>query len=102
MISTDMGCTVPNPESSVAASDHLPEDANVSARVDEAALVVHETVQVAAGTREAIHQDFIKFARAKGLKPRRVIGVHLMKVIMIPVVTVLGLELGNLVAFSVV
>ncbi|MFM2422929.1 MAG: hypothetical protein RL291_1459 [Pseudomonadota bacterium] len=55
-----------------------------------------------AGTREAIHQDFIKFARAKGLKPRRVIGVHLMKTIMIPVITVLGLELGNLVAFSVV
>lgn len=55
-----------------------------------------------AGTRETIHQDFIKFARAKGLKPSRVIGVHLMKTIMIPVVTVLGLELGNLVAFSVV
>jgi peptide/nickel transport system permease protein len=55
-----------------------------------------------AGTRETIHQDFIKFARAKGLKPRRVIGVHLMKTIMIPVITVLGLELGNLVAFSVV
>lgn len=55
-----------------------------------------------AGTREAIHQDYIKFARAKGLSPRRVIGVHLLKNIMIPVVTVLGLEFGNLVAFSVV
>jgi peptide/nickel transport system permease protein len=55
-----------------------------------------------AGTREAIHQDYIKFARAKGLSNRRVIGVHLLKNIMIPVVTVLGLEFGNLVAFSVV
>lgn len=55
-----------------------------------------------AGTREAIHQDYIKFARAKGLSERRVVGVHLLKNIMIPVVTVLGLELGNLVAFSVV
>jgi peptide/nickel transport system permease protein len=55
-----------------------------------------------AGTREAIHQDYIKFARAKGLSQRRVIGVHLLKNIMIPVVTVLGLEFGNLVAFSVV
>jgi peptide/nickel transport system permease protein len=55
-----------------------------------------------AGTREAIHQDYIKFARAKGLSPRRVIGVHLLKNILIPVVTVLGLEFGNLVAFSVV
>ena len=55
-----------------------------------------------AGTREAIHQDYIKFARAKGLSPRRVVGVHLLKNILIPVVTILGLEFGNLVAFSVV
>lgn len=55
-----------------------------------------------AGTREAIHQDYIKFARAKGVPEHRVIGLHLLKNIMIPVVTVLGLEFGNLVAFSVV
>lgn len=55
-----------------------------------------------AGTREAVHQDYIRFARAKGLPTRRVIGLHLLKNILIPVVTVLGLEFGNLVAFSVV
>ncbi len=55
-----------------------------------------------AGTREVVHQDYIKFARAKGLGPNRVIFVHLMKNIMIPVVTVLGLEFGGLIAFSVV
>lgn len=55
-----------------------------------------------AGTREAIHQDYIKFARAKGISTSRIVGVHLLKNIMIPVVTVLGLEFGNLVAFSVV
>jgi peptide/nickel transport system permease protein len=55
-----------------------------------------------AGTREAIHQDYIKFARAKGLSQRRIIGVHLLKNILIPIVTVLGIEFGNLVAFSVV
>ncbi|HRK17792.1 MAG TPA: ABC transporter permease [Hyphomicrobiaceae bacterium] len=55
-----------------------------------------------AGTMEAVHQDYIKFARAKGLAPRRIVGVHLLKNILIPVVTVLGLEFGNLVAFSVV
>jgi len=55
-----------------------------------------------AGTREAIHQDYIKFARAKGITSSRIVGVHLLKNIMIPVVTVLGLEFGNLVAFSVV
>jgi len=55
-----------------------------------------------AGTREAIHQDYIKFARAKGLSPHRVVLVHLLKNILIPVVTVIGLEFGSLVAFSVV
>ena len=55
-----------------------------------------------AGTREAIHQDYIKFARAKGLSTHRVIMVHLLKNILIPVVTVIGLEFGSLVAFSVV
>ena len=55
-----------------------------------------------AGTREIVHQDYIKFARAKGVSERRIIMVHLMKNILIPVVTVLGLEFGNLIAFSVV
>ena len=55
-----------------------------------------------AGTREIVHQDYIKFARAKGLSIKRVIFVHLMKNILIPVVTVLGLEFGGLIAFSVV
>ncbi|MCK5777763.1 MAG: ABC transporter permease [Rhodospirillales bacterium] len=55
-----------------------------------------------AGTREAMHQDYVKFARAKGLSESRVILVHVLKNIMIPVVTVLGLEFGSLIAFSVV
>jgi peptide/nickel transport system permease protein len=55
-----------------------------------------------AGVREAMSQDYVKFARAKGISTRRIIGVHVMKNIMIPVVTVLGLEFGSLVAFSVV
>ena len=55
-----------------------------------------------AGVRETMHQDYIKFARAKGLPEYRVISVHLMKNILIPIVTVLGLEFGGLLAFSVV
>ncbi len=55
-----------------------------------------------AGVREAVHMDYIKFARAKGLAPSRIVGVHLLKNILIPVVTVLGLEFGSLIAFSVV
>jgi len=55
-----------------------------------------------AGVREAMLMDYVKFARAKGLRPSRVIGVHVVRNILIPVVTVAGLELGNTVAFSVV
>lgn len=55
-----------------------------------------------AGTREVALQDYIKFARAKGLSSTRVVLVHIMKNIMIPVVTVLGLELGGVIAFAVV
>ena len=55
-----------------------------------------------AGTREVVHQDYIKFARAKGIRYSRIVMVHVMKNIMIPVVTVLGLEFGGLIAFSVV
>ena len=55
-----------------------------------------------AGTREAMLQDYVKFARAKGLPPRRVIGVHVLKNILIPIVTVIGLELGSVIAFAVV
>jgi peptide/nickel transport system permease protein len=46
--------------------------------------------------------DFVKFARAKGLTPSRVIFVHVLKNILIPVVTVVGLELGSTIAFAVV
>jgi peptide/nickel transport system permease protein len=55
-----------------------------------------------AGTREVALQDYVKFARAKGLSSMRVVLVHIMKNIMIPVVTVLGLELGGVIAFAVV
>jgi peptide/nickel transport system permease protein len=55
-----------------------------------------------ASTREAVLQDYVKFARAKGLSPRRVIGVHVLKNIMIPIVTVIGLELGSVIAFAII
>jgi len=55
-----------------------------------------------AGTREALLQDYVKFARAKGLSSARVVGVHVLKNIMIPIVTVIGLELGSVIAFAIV
>nr|WP_263971971.1 ABC transporter permease [Bordetella pertussis] len=55
-----------------------------------------------AATRESLPQDYIKFARAKGLPEKRVLGVHLLKNILIPIVTVAGLEFGQVVEFAVV
>ena len=55
-----------------------------------------------AGVRETMAMDFIKFARAKGLHPLRIVFVHVLKSIAIPVVTVLGLEFGATIAFAVV
>ncbi|WP_439597263.1 ABC transporter permease [Falsiroseomonas sp.] len=55
-----------------------------------------------AGVRETMLMDYVKFARAKGLSPFRVTFVHVFKNILIPVVTVTGLEFGSTIAFSVV
>jgi peptide/nickel transport system permease protein len=55
-----------------------------------------------AGAREALLQDYVKFARAKGLSSARVIGVHVLRNIMIPIVTVIGLEFGSVIAFAIV
>ncbi|MFA5489206.1 MAG: ABC transporter permease [Candidimonas sp.] len=55
-----------------------------------------------ATAREALLQDYVKFARAKGLTNKRVIGVHVLRNIMIPIVTVVGLEFGTVIAFAIV
>jgi len=55
-----------------------------------------------AGTREALLQDYVKFARAKGLSNVRVILVHVLRNILIPIVTVIGLEFGSVIAFAIV
>ena len=55
-----------------------------------------------AGALEALLQDYVKFARAKGLTNARIIGVHVLKNILIPVVTVLALQFGAIIAFAIV
>jgi len=55
-----------------------------------------------AQVREQSLLDYMRFARAKGLPRSRIIGVHLLKNILIPLVTVVGLELGSVIAFAVV
>jgi len=54
------------------------------------------------GVRETMPLDFVKFARAKGISERRIVMVHVFKNILIPLVTVVGLEIGSLIAFGVV
>ncbi len=55
-----------------------------------------------AGVREHLQLDYVKFARAKGLTDSRILFVHVLKNIMIPVVTVMGLLFGLIIAFAVV
>lgn len=55
-----------------------------------------------AGVREVLLQDYMRFARAKGLSPARIVLVHILKNISIPIITVLGLELGSMIALAVV
>ena len=55
-----------------------------------------------AGTREALQQDYVRYARAKGVTEANVMRVHVLRNILIPVVTVAGLELGSLIAFAVI
>ena len=55
-----------------------------------------------AGTREAMLQDYVRFARAKGLADSSVVRVHVLPNILIPIITLVGLELGSLIAFAVV
>ncbi|MCC2613005.1 ABC transporter permease [Neorhizobium petrolearium] len=54
------------------------------------------------GVRETLPLDFVKFARAKGLSEKRIVFVHVFKSILIPLITVVGLELGSMLAFAVV
>jgi peptide/nickel transport system permease protein len=55
-----------------------------------------------ANVREVLPMDFVRFARAKGLAPLRVVAMYVLRNTLIPLVTVLGLEFGSTIAFAVV
>lgn len=55
-----------------------------------------------AGTREVSGQEYVRFARAKGVGNLRLLCRHIAPNVMIPVVTALGLEFGQMIAFAVV
>ena len=51
---------------------------------------------------EVLRQDFIKFARARGLPERMVYFRHALRNTLVPVTTVAGLQLGSIVAFAII
>ena len=55
-----------------------------------------------AGIMEVMQQDYIKFAKAKGVSQRKLLFGHAMKNALIPVITVFGLQFGELIAFATI
>jgi dipeptide transport system permease protein len=50
---------------------------------------------------EVLSEDYVRTARAKGLPPHRVVGLHALRNALIPVVTVIGLQIGHLFAGAI-
>jgi peptide/nickel transport system permease protein len=57
---------------------------------------------VRAEMMEVLRTDYIKFARARGLSNRAVHFGHALKNTMVPVITIVGLQLGAIIAFAIV
>ncbi len=57
---------------------------------------------IRSGLLDVLHEDYVRTARAKGLSPRAVLANHAMRNMLIPVVTVVGLQLGNLLGGAVI
>ena len=57
---------------------------------------------VRAEMQEVLRQDYIKFARARGLSERVVNFRHALKNTLVPVITVIGLQLGSIIAFAII
>ncbi len=55
-----------------------------------------------AGMQENMRQDYVRFARSKGVPHRKVMFGHALKNTLIPVVTIFGLQMGNLIAFTTI
>jgi len=71
----------------------------VTLAVFQVALIVR---LVRAAMLEALRADHVRFARARGLPAHRVYLGHALRNALVPVVTVIGLQLGSLIAFSIV
>ncbi len=56
---------------------------------------------IRAEMKEVLESEYIKFARAKGLQPKRVLYVHAFKNTLLPVITVGGVQLGVMIAYTI-
>ena len=79
-----------------------PEDIVLPAVTLGAALSAIITRMVRSGVIEELGEDYVRTARAKGLSERKVLYKHVLKNSLIPVVTILGLQLGVLLAGSII
>src|SRR3546814_18851933 len=50
---------------------------------------------------EVLSEDYVRTARAKGLSPFRIVGVHALRNAMIPVITTIGLQIGVMLAGAI-
>ena len=66
------------------------------------ALAALVTRQLRSGMLEVLRQDYVRTAQAKGLADRLVIGKHALKNALIPVVTVIGLQIGALLGNTII
>jgi oligopeptide transport system permease protein len=55
-----------------------------------------------ASVAENLRADYARTAKAKGLQPRRVVGVHVLRNSLIPVVTSLGIDIGGLMGGAII
>jgi len=55
-----------------------------------------------ASVAENVRADYVRTARAKGLSARRVVAVHVLRNSMIPVITLIGVDLGTLMAGAII
>jgi len=56
----------------------------------------------ATSVSENLRLDYVRYARAKGVPWHRIVGIHILRNILLPIITVIGLELGSVIAFAVV
>jgi len=85
-----------------ASGNEYPEDILLPAIALGAALSAILTRMVRSSVIEELNEDYVRTARAKGLSERKVVYKHVLKNGLIPVVTILGLQLGVLLAGAII